>query len=83
MKEVAVHEAKSRLSELLAEVESSGEPVTITRHGVAVARLVPAVAPRRNATYRRQQTADTLAKLQGSRISLKGSLKELIAEERD
>jgi prevent-host-death family protein len=83
MKEVAVYEAKTRLSELLAEVESSGEQVTITRRGLAVARLVPAVASRRVAANRRQQTADTLAKLQGSRISLKGSLKDLIAEGRD
>ena len=48
MKEVAVYEAKTRLSELLAEVES-GEQFVITRRGVAVARLVSAapVAPRR------------------------------------
>jgi prevent-host-death family protein len=41
MKEVAVYEAKTRLSELLAEVER-GEQFTITRRGVAVARLVSA-----------------------------------------
>ena len=33
-------EAKNRLSELLQLVENGGE-VTITRHGKAVARLVP------------------------------------------
>ncbi len=83
MKEVAVYEAKTRLSELLAEVEASGEQVTITRRGLAVARLVPATAPRRVAASRRQQTADTLAKLRSSRINLKGPLKDLIAEGRD
>jgi prevent-host-death family protein len=84
MKELAVYEAKTRLSELLAEVESRGEQVVITRRGQPVARLVPAAAPaRRGAVSRRQQTADTLAQLQGSRISLKGPLKDLIAEGRD
>lgn len=83
MKEVAVYEAKTRLSELLAEVEASGEQVTITRRGLAVARLVPAVAARRGAANRRQQIADTLAKLRAGRIELDGSLKELIAEGRD
>lgn len=83
MKEVAVYEAKTRLSELLAEVESSGEQVTITRRGQAVARLVPVAAAKRGVANRRQLTADTLAKLRGSRISLKGPLKDLIAEGRD
>ncbi len=83
MKEIAVYEAKTRLSELLAEIERSGEQVTITRRGQAVARLVPAVAARRGAANKRQQIADTLAQLQGSRISLKGPLKDLIAEGRD
>jgi prevent-host-death family protein len=83
MKEVAVYEAKTRLSELLAEIESSGEQVTITRRGHAVARLVPAVAARRGLASRRQQTADTLTKLREERIALDTSLKDLIAEGRD
>lgn len=83
MKEVAVYEAKTRLSELLAEVEASGEQITITRRGQAVARLVPAIVARRGVASRRQQTAETLAKLRSSRISLKGPLKDLIAEGRD
>lgn len=41
MKEVAVYEAKTRLSELLAEVEK-GEQFVITRRGHAIARLVAA-----------------------------------------
>jgi prevent-host-death family protein len=40
MKHVQMREAKARLSELVAGVQK-GEPVTITRHGVAVAVLVP------------------------------------------
>lgn len=37
---VGSFEAKTKLAELLDKVES-GETVTITRHGTAVARLVP------------------------------------------
>ena len=38
---VNVHEAKTRLSQLLAQVEA-GEEVVIARNGEPVARLVPA-----------------------------------------
>ena len=41
MKEIAVYEAKTRLSELLTEVEQ-GAQIVITRRGAAVARLVAA-----------------------------------------
>ena len=43
MREVRATEAKTRLAELLRAVEQ-GETVAITRHGKAVARLVPADA---------------------------------------
>lgn len=41
---VNIHEAKTHLSRLLAEVENGGE-VTIARAGRPVARLVPAGPP--------------------------------------
>ena len=41
MKIVNVHEAKTRLSSLLAEIEKSGETILICRHGKPVANLVP------------------------------------------
>ena len=41
MKTVAVIEAKSRLSEILAAVEH-GEEYTITKHGAPIARIIPA-----------------------------------------
>jgi prevent-host-death family protein len=41
MKEIGAFEAKNRLGQLLDLVEE-GEEVVITRHGKAVARLVPA-----------------------------------------
>jgi prevent-host-death family protein len=82
MKEVAVYEAKTRLSELLVEVEQ-GEQITITRRGLPVARLVAAGAARRGATSQRQQVAGTIAKLRAERIVLEGRLKDWIAEGRD
>ena len=44
MKIVNVHEAKTKLSELLKKVEA-GEEIVIARAGKPVARLVPASAP--------------------------------------
>jgi prevent-host-death family protein len=41
MKMVNIHEAKTKLSALLAEVEATGETVLICRHGKPVADLVP------------------------------------------
>ena len=41
MPSVALYEAKTRLSELLVQVQQ-GEIITITRHGVPMARLVGA-----------------------------------------
>ena len=43
MRTVQATEAKARLAEILRTVEH-GETVTITRHGQAIARLVPAPA---------------------------------------
>ena len=37
----AIHEAKAKLSALIAEVERLGEPVTICRYGRPVAELTP------------------------------------------
>ena len=38
--DIGVYQAKTHLPELLAKV-AHGEQVTITRHGLAIARLVP------------------------------------------
>ena len=65
MKEVAVYEAKTRLSELLAEVEK-GEQFIITRRGEAVARLVaaaPGATKRSQAQAQRQRVADAFDEL--------------------
>lgn len=84
MKEVAVYEAKTWLSELLAEVEQ-GEQVTITRRGLPVARLVGMVAAKRGAPSQRQGVGAAIASLRELRrgVVLEGDLRELIADGRD
>lgn len=87
MRELAVYEAKTRLSELLVEVEK-GEQFVITRRGVAVARLVsaaPAAARRTQASTQRQKVADTFAALGVLRAgtSLDIPLREAIEHGRD
>lgn len=42
MKTISSTDAKARLNAILAEVESSGQPITITTHGRPVAVLSPA-----------------------------------------
>ena len=66
MKTVRLLKAKSRLSSLLEQVKR-GEEVTITRHGKAVARLVPVGAVSRD---RLKNTVAPLKAFQrGSRLS--------------
>ncbi len=38
---VSIYEAKTHLSQLIAEVERTGEEIVIRRHNVPVAKLVP------------------------------------------
>jgi prevent-host-death family protein len=84
MREIAVYEAKTRLSELLVEVEQ-GEQVVITRRGQPVARLVAVAAARRGASSQRQQVSALIASLREARkgVVLEGDLRDLIAEGRD
>ena len=89
--EIAVYEAKTRLSELLNDVEQ-GEQFTITRRGRAVARLVgvgvgggAGGGARRAASARRQQDDAAIAQLRELRrgVILEGDLRALIADGRD
>ena len=41
MLQVSIHEAKTRLSALIAQVERLGDKVTICRYGRPVAELIP------------------------------------------
>ncbi len=78
MQTVGIFEAKTHLSALLEQVER-GEEVTITRHGKAVARLVPVGA------VSRERLEGTVARL---KVFRKGrrlgdlSVKALIEEGR-
>jgi prevent-host-death family protein len=60
MKTVGTFEAKTHLSALLEQVER-GEEVTITKHGKAVARLVPVGG------VSRDRLEDTVARLKAFR----------------
>ncbi|MBL0087289.1 MAG: type II toxin-antitoxin system prevent-host-death family antitoxin [Ideonella sp.] len=87
MKELAVYEAKTRLSELLVEVER-GEQFVITRRGVAVARLVSAAAPaarRAQSNTQRQRVSQALGALAELRqgLSLDLPLRQAIESGRD
>ena len=84
MKEVAVYEAKTRLSELLVDVEQ-GEQITITRRGLPVARLVSVIAAKRGPNSQRQQVGATIASLREQRkcVVLEGDLRDLIGDGRD
>jgi prevent-host-death family protein len=83
MKEIAVFEAKTRLSELLAAVEQ-GEQFTITRRGHPIAKLVGA-GPVRREISQRQRVASVFERmaLQRQGVTLEGDIRDLSAEGRD
>lgn len=79
MFEIALYEAKNKLSGLLDEV-ATGKQIVITRHGKAVARLVPADHGFDRA--KAMQTAKTLFEIRKG-ITLGGlSIKDLVNEGR-
>lgn len=47
MRTITSTEAKARLNAVLAEIEKTGSPVTVTSHGRAVAVISPAVPRKR------------------------------------
>ena len=71
-------EAKNRLSKLLQLVEN-GEEVTITRHGKAVARLVPVQG---NEFEKRKEAIEWLKRTRKERGLDGMSIKDLINEGR-
>ncbi|MDP1912184.1 type II toxin-antitoxin system Phd/YefM family antitoxin [Brevundimonas sp.] len=87
MKEFAIYEAKTRLSELLSEVER-GEQFVITRRGIPVARLVgaaPQATRRSQSSAQRQSVAaalDDLARLRRGTV-LDIPLRQAIEKGRD
>lgn len=79
MREIQASEAKTHLPQLLDDVER-GETIVITRHGRAIARLVPETA-RRQAEIR-----EAIDAIRGLRSALPkfsaGEIRELIDEGR-
>lgn len=75
MKTYGAFEAKNRLSELLARVER-GEEIVITRHGHAVARLVPATEFDREAA---QSAIDQIKELRSQQTLGDVDLKVLVS----
>lgn len=79
MDRVGIYDAKTRLSELIAEVAKGGE-VVITKRGRAVARLVPPETPRKSAPARAARRIRALCE----RLNLRRvSVRELIEQGRD
>lgn len=82
MKEVAVYEAKARLSDLLDDVEH-GDEVTITRRGVAVARLVAAAPEPEISARQREMVADVFRALRTHREETALDAREAAMQGRD
>ena len=79
MREIGTFEAKNKLGTLLDWV-ANGETVLITRHGKAVARLVPAAAPS-DRTKAKQAAACIRARSVGAKLG-ELSIKDLVNEGR-
>jgi len=76
---VGAYQAKTHLSELLEKVEA-GEEIVITRHGLAVAKLVPV---KKETTAEERAAAIARIERLGASLSLGGlKVKDLIAEGR-
>jgi prevent-host-death family protein len=73
MREVQSSEAKTHLPQLLDEVER-GETIIITRHGRAIARIVP------EADRRQAETIKTMARIHAFRETMpRLSIDEILA----
>lgn len=79
MREIGAFEAKNKLGTLLDWV-ANGEEVLITRHGKAVARLVPAEASS-DRTKAKQAAANIRARSVGASLG-KLQIKDLVDEGR-
>jgi prevent-host-death family protein len=73
MDEIGAFDAKTHFSELLRRVEA-GETITITRHGRAIARLVPLTEVERT---QRQAAVDALKRFARGRRLGDLSIREL------
>ena len=68
MRSVGVRELKERTSQVLRDLQASGEEIEVTHHGRVVARLVPVTrVPTRRRTAAAWSTLDQVAREIGSR----------------
>lgn len=81
MAAVPLAEAKNQLSALIARVEL-GEEIAITRRGVPVVRMVPALADAQASSARAERVDAALAQLRNLRgnLVLEGDLRTLARE---
>ena len=79
MKTVGAFEAKTHLSDLLDRA-SKGETITITRHGVPAARLVPVQGPVKKLTH--QEIVEGMRALRRQVKADKMSVREMVQQER-
>jgi prevent-host-death family protein len=79
METVGAFEAKTHLSNLLDRV-SKGETITITRHGVPAAMLVPVAEVRRKLTH--QEIVEGMRALRKRIKPDKRSVREMVEEGR-
>lgn len=77
MKTIGAFEAKTHLSALLEQV-SKGETITITRHGVPTARLVPVEEPAKRMMHATlvERMRDLRARVKPDRITVKEMIEE-------
>ncbi len=78
MKSIGSYEAKTHLAELLAEV-AQGERITITKHGLPVAMLVPVQASAKRDAV---QAAQLIRNAKRHKLPKGLSVKDLIEEGR-
>lgn len=79
MKTIGAFEAKTHLSALLDRV-SKGETITITKHGVPAAMLVPVAREARRLTH--QEIVDGMRELRGRVKADSMTVREMIEEGR-
>ncbi|MFO0697806.1 MAG: type II toxin-antitoxin system prevent-host-death family antitoxin [Nitrospira sp.] len=77
MKTIGAFEAKTHLSALLERV-SKGETITITRHGVPAARLVPVEEPAKRMIHATlvERMRDLRARVKSDTITVKEMIEE-------
>jgi prevent-host-death family protein len=78
MRSVGAYEAKTHLPSLLDEVER-GDTITITRHGVPIAKVVPVEGPSREKV---RETIEALKEFRKGKTLGDVTIRELIEEGR-